>query len=408
MRKLFLTIIIGFLTGVAHGQCHKTFSDDIRSLQVIVDGDPLLPPIVELGKHQHLSIEFDEMSHDYHRLIYRVRHCNADWSVTEELFESEYLSGFNERPIEDYENSFNTTQLYTHYRLALPNPETRLRLSGNYRVEIFDDDNPEEILLQVEFCIVEPSMSITAQVSSNTDIDFNQHHQQLSFSVGYMTNRVVDPLRELHTVVMQNRRQDYRVTDLHPNMQNHSGVEFSYQRQLIFPAGNEYHKFEILDVQKPGLNVDNMRWYEPFYHATLYADRPARNYVYDQDQNGAFVMRDDNDEDDDDITCEYIWVHFILQTGSPLPGGDVYVCGQWNNGSYDPACRMTWNAEAKQYEAAVYLKQGYYNYMYLQENGDSPDGNFYQTENEYIILVYHRPQGGRYDKLVGYKVLKSA
>ena len=68
---------------------------------------------------------------------------------------------------------------------------------------------------------------------------------------------------------------------------------------------------------------------------------------------------------------------------------------------------MKWDEETHRYEAAVYLKQGYYNYMYLQKGGGSPDGNFFETENEYIILVYYRPQGGRYDKLVGYRVMKT-
>ncbi|MDE5788436.1 MAG: DUF5103 domain-containing protein, partial [Bacteroidaceae bacterium] len=128
-------------------------ADNIRSLQLSVDGDPLAPPVMTLGK-QHISIEFDEMSHDYHRLTYHIQHCNADWTATEELFESDYLSGFNDRPIEDYENSFNTSQLYTHYRLTLPNPDTRLLLSGNYRVSIYEDDDRDTPLLQAEFCVV--------------------------------------------------------------------------------------------------------------------------------------------------------------------------------------------------------------------------------------------------------------
>ncbi|MDE5787205.1 MAG: DUF5103 domain-containing protein, partial [Bacteroidaceae bacterium] len=144
-----------------------------------------------------------------------------------------------------------------------------------------------------------------------------------------------------------------------------------------------------------------------YYHATLFADQPARNYVYTEDQDGAFVMRNDDDYGDDATTSEYLWVHFALQCQKPYTGGDIYVHGWWSNGPFDPACRMTWNEEAHQYEAAIYLKQGYYNYMYLQKNGESPDGNFYETENEYIILVYHRPQGGRYDKLVGYRKLKN-
>lgn len=381
------------------GQQVRTFSGNIRSLQLSVDGNPLKAPILNMG--QHLSIEFDEMSHDYHRLVYHIEHCNADWTPTEGLFESDYLSGFNDQPIEDYENSFNTTQLYTHYRLTLPNAETQLRLSGNYRVTVYEEE-PDAPLLQAEFCLSENAMSIVAQLTTNTDIDFNESHQQVSYAIGYGTCRVVDPRRELHTVVMQNRRPDTRVTDLVPNIQKATGVEFTHRRELIFPAGNEFHKFELLDVQKPGMNIDNIRWYAPYYHAALFTDRPARNYVYDEDQDGGFVMRNDDDTGEDHITSEYVWVHFALQ--APRQETPIRLYGQWTSTVPDEECTMDWNDETGQYEAAAYLKQGYYNYMYLSDGPSAPDGNFHETQNEYIILVYHRPQGGRYDKLVAFRI----
>ena len=412
MRKLTgILLLLLWGCGSASGQQSRTCSPDIRSLQLSVDGDPLLPPVLTQGKHQRLTVEFDELSHDYHRLIYHVEHCNADWTPTEGLFESDFLSGFNDQPIEDYENSFNTTQLYTHYRFSLPNAETRMLLSGNYRVTVYDDDDPQTPLLQAEFCLVEPTMSIMAQLSGNTDIDFNQSHQQLSYTVCYGDNRVVDPLRELHTVGMQNRRQDTRVVDLQPNIQKATGVEFTHRRELIFPAGNEFHKFEMLDVEKPGLNIDHVRWYEPYYHVTLYADQPARNYVYDEDQDGGFVMRNDNDEGDDALTSEYVWVHFTLQ--APRAGGagegapTLRLYGQWASTVPAEETVLAWDEAVHAYTATAYLKQGYYNYQYLWEDGTSPDGNFHEAENEYIILVYHRPQGGRYDRLVACRVFKS-
>ncbi len=68
---------------------------------------------------------------------------------------------------------------------------------------------------------------------------------------------------------------------------------------------------------------------------------------------------------------------------------------------------MTYNRETQAYEATALLKQGYYNYNCLRrtvkpkETADKTDKEkFYETENEYIVLVYHRPNGGRYDKLV--------
>lgn len=230
----------------------------------------------------------------------------------------------------------------------------------------------------------------------------------MDFSVNYGLVKVIDPHRELKTVVMQNRRWDNCVVNPKPNIQAANKIEFTHNRQLIFPAGNEYHKFEILDVHIPTLNVDRMEWFDPYYHATLYPNQTARNYLYDEDQNGAFIIRNSDDEDVA-TTCDYVFTHFTLKSPQ-LPGGEVYLNGEWTYNRFIPEYRMTYNRETQAYEATALLKQGYYNYNYLfvpdgetQGNSGRTDGNFYETENEYIILVYHRPNGGRYDKLVGYR-----
>ena len=393
----------------AHAQRHEILAPELHTLQVVVNDDPLLPPIMNLGGRNHLEIGFDEFSHEYHRYIYKVEHCNADWTPSIEIFESDYMNGFNGEPIEDFEKSFNTTVLYTHYSLRIPNEDISLKLSGNYRLTVYNDEGDDPVpVLTVCFSLVEPGVGIGATVSSNTDIDFNKSHQQVSFSVNYGGVKVVDPHRELQTVVMQNRRWDNCVVNPKPNIQAANKIEFTHNRQLIFPAGNEYHKFEILDLHVPTLNVDRMEWFDPYYHATLLPSRTAQNYLYDEDQNGAFIIR--NDEDTDvATTSDYVFTHFTLHSPK-IPDGDVYLNGAWTCNAFSPVYRMAYNTKTQAYEATALLKQGYYNYNYLfvpdgSTIGDSgpTDGNFYETENEYIILVYHRPLGGRYDKLVGYR-----
>lgn len=409
MRRFKLLIIATLSTIIAVAQQHEILDKEIHSLQVIVNNDPLLPPIMNLGGGNHVEISFDEFTHEYHRYIYKVEHCNSDWSVSSEIFESDYMNGFNNQPIEDFEKSFNTTMLYTHYSLRIPNEDISLKLSGNYKVTIFNDEDDEPVpVLTACFSLVEPGVGIGAEVSSNTDIDFNKYHQQISFSINYGLINIIDPHRELKTVVMQNRRTDNCVINPRPNIQTMKKIEFTHNRQLIFPAGNEYRKFEILDVHIPTLNVDLMQWFDPYYHATLYTDLPGRNYIYDEDQNGAFIIRN-SDDYDNEITSDYIFTHFSLQC-SEIPNGDVYINGAWTYNRFLPEYKMTYNHSKQMYEATVLLKQGYYNYSYLfVPNGSTTgntvrtDGNFYETENEYIILVYHRPNGGRYDKLVGYR-----
>ncbi len=393
-------------------QGSRVFTDRIRSLQVVANDNPLAAPVVMLGGRNHICVSFDEMSHEYHRYIYKVEHCNADWTPSTEIFESDYLEGFNGQPIENYEKSFNTTILYTHYSLCLPNADVRLKLSGNYRLRVYADEedaDPDAPLLEACFSLVDPQIGIAAEVSSNTDIDFNRAHQQVSFSLNYAALNVADPHRELRTVVMQNRRTDNCVVNPKPNIRTASGIEFTHNRSLIFEGGNECHKFEILDVQGPAMGVDRIEWFDPAYHATLYEDHPAQNYTYTEDQDGGRIIRNE-DNVDNATACEYLFVHFTLRRPR-LPGGDVYVNGTWAD-AFDDAHRMRYNDVEGVYEAALLLKQGYYNYRYLfvpegstRGTGVGTDGSFYQTENDYAIYVYHRPQGGRYDRLVGYRQL---
>lgn len=372
--------------------------------------DPLLPPVVKLGSGQRLTFSWDEMSHEYHRYIYRLQHCTWDWQPSEELFESDWLKGTNNLPVENYENSFNTTQLYTHYMLTLPNANSAVTLSGNYKLLIYDDDDGDgddvSPVLECRFMVWEDKTLTGISESSNTDIDYNRTHQQISLTCNTKNINLVDPLTQIHAVVMQNRRPSHTVTGVQPNIRSANALEWNHRSEYIFPAGNEYDKFEIIDVNEAGLNVDNMRWYEPFYHATLWQNKVETNYLSAEDQDGAFIPRTSSDKVYE-TQAEYIVIHFSLKC--PKLEKDVYVNGQWSNGEMDPACRMTYNEVEGCYEAAVLLKQGFYNYEFITSDGATIDtmGDFWQTENEYQVFIYFREQGGSYDKIVGYSCVHS-
>ena len=411
LRVLILLLSVVSCPLSLKAQTQQIFDENVRTLTLTVDDDPTLPPYMHLGGRQYIVIEWDEMSHDYKRYIYHIDHCDWDWKPTEGIFESDYMEGLNDQLIEDFEKSFNTTQIYTHYRLSIPNKNIKLLLSGNYRVRIYDEDADQDEdlpVLEARFCLFERTAGIVAQLSSNTDIDFNQSHQQMTLSVGYGSLSVVDPQRELKVIVMQNRRWDSRVENLVPNIRKANGIEYTHNRQLIFPGGNEYHRFEILDVHRTATGVDRIDWFEPYYHATLFAATPDRTYSYFEDQNGVYVLRS-ADDIDDATTAEYVIVHFFLKTPR-LDGGDVYVSGQWSGQTFNPDCRMEYDDINKEYHAAILLKQGYYSYEYVQQDGLTTRtmGSFFETENEYQVLVYYRGQGARFDRLAAYSILHNA
>lgn len=405
LRILILLLSVVSCPLSTNAQTQQIFNRNIKTLTLTVDDDPTLPPYLLYASRQYIDIEWDEMSHDYKRYRYHIDHCDWDWNVTDGIFESDYLEGLNDQLVEDFEKSFNTTQIYTHYRLRVPSKEIRLRLSGNYRVLIYEEDEEDTPVLEARFCIYEREAGIIAQLSSNTDIDFNDRHQQMTLSIGYGSLAVVDPEQELKVVVMQNRRWDSRVEGLVPNIRKPNGIEFTHNRNLIFPAGNEYHRFEILDVHRTATGVDRIDWFEPYYHATLFPAVIDHSYSYTEDQNGVYVVRS-SDNYDDWTTAEYVVVHFFLESPR-LEGGDVYVSGWWAGQTFNPDCKMEYDEARECYHAAILLKQGYYSYEFIQKDGlmQRTMGSFYETENEYEVLVYFRQQGARYDRLSGFRLM---
>ncbi len=406
LRKRIYIIQMLFACAVGmSAQVNGVYIDNLRTLRVEVNGVWNSAPILPMGGGNFVEISFDDMQHRYVRYTYHITHCNADWTESD-LLENEYIDGFNDRPIEDYAPSMNTTMLYNHYKLRLPNDDVKLKVSGNYIVDIYEDGD-DEAVARACFSVLENKVGISMAVSANTDIDQYADHQQLEFSINYQAYNVFRPEEELVPVVFQNRRWDTRVTGLRPTYLKSNELIYNHNRSLIFDAGNEYRRFEILDEYVPTMRVENMSYHSPYYHATLMLDEERRNYIYDEDQDGRFYVRN-GDDVENETESDYFITHFTLQTPK-LEGGSVYLNGDLTYNSYEELYRMEYDADEGAYVLALPLKQGSYNYQYVfvsdEDNTSSvreTEGSFYQTENEYSVYVYHRPFGDRYDRLVGY------
>lgn len=388
----------------AHAQRNEIIAPNIASLQVIANDDWMAMPIITLGQGEHVTIGFDELSHVEHRYCYRIDHCEADWTTSTELFESDYVNGFaSGNLINDNEQSINTNTIYTHYAFTLPNDKCAPRIGGNYRVTVYDENDDSQPILTACFMVVEPRMRVGLSITGNTDIDINHRYQQVEMTVDYGALRVTRPSEQIHTVVMQNGRWDNAVINAQPQYVRGDGLSWSHCRDLIFPAGNEYRKFEMLDVTHTTMGLESMRWDGHDYHAYVWTDEPRPSYVYDEDANGAFCIRN-SDNEENNTTSEYINVHFRLK--APRQANDIYLNAAWTNDRFLPMYKLHWNDATQLYEATVRLKQGYYSYQYLQLMPDGSfqplpsEGSFYQTENKYQALVYYRGQGERTDRLV--------
>lgn len=400
--------------GLLRAQRNAIMSDEVASLQVVAGTRWQELPVIRLNGNEPLNVSFDWLSHSYRRLSYRITHLEADFTPSEDVFTSDYLEGFESGlTIDDYQQSINTLQDYTHYHLQIPNERCRLTMSGNYRLDIIDDDNDEATIASVFFMVNEAAVTASMEMTANTDIDIRHSHQQIELAVDYSPLRAVDARRQIKGYVLQNRRWDNAVTLPEASRISQKLLEWTHCRDLIFDGGNEYHKFEILDIHRNSMNVESNVWEGDQWHTILWQDYNRPSYVYDETANGAFYIRN-SDNSENDVTSEYVQVHFLLQS-PPLPQ-QLFVNGEWTCDRFLPQYEMHYDHERKLYEAVVPLKYGYYSYQYLTLGSEDiskdgvnttppsippTEGSFYETRNNYDALIYYRGTNDRADRLVG-------
>lgn len=385
------------------------FSPSFRSLRVTAAGDDFAPAVVMItDAESRVEIAFDEIADDRRFMRYELIHCDARWKP-EGLVVSEFLDGFNEGVVDDYEFSRATLVHYVHYKITIPNRDVRITATGNYLLRVYDESDPDETLLQARFAVSDYSAELLPGVSSLTDIDANVSHQQVSLTADLRHVRdVSDPFSEITVVVSQNGRTDNEVVLTAPQRVAGSKVFYEHLRPMIFKAGNEYRRFETISTTYPGMGVAGIEFVNPIYHMELFTDVPRAfsPYLYDSTQHGRFFIREWSSADSD-TEADYVMTDFSLEMPE-MKDADIFIDGDLTQRRFDPSSRMVYNHATGRYEQSLLLKQGAYNYQYLvvpsgRTRGESSpvEGDFYQTTNEYTVKVYHRPRGGRYDRLIG-------
>ena len=360
-------------------------------------------PILRLG--EPIQLEFDALNGDEADFYYEIEHFNYDWTPSN-LVKSEYLSGFDQQRIRDYNNSFNTYQIYSHYILSIPNDQTRgLLKSGNYIISIYDDY--DDLVFSRKFMIYEDLVNVGVTIKRSRDFNYINEKQSVDFKIVSRNLILNNPKETIKTLIIQNNNLNTAITDLKPTYTIGNELIYRYDTETNFWGGNEYLFFDNKDVRSANVGVQFIDLRE-IYHNFLFTnvERATRPYTYNPDINGNFVITS-VDAEDVSIEADYSMIHFSLQYPELKDGKRIYVYGNYNNYALEDSNEMYYNTESGNYEVAIKLKQGFYNYKHVIVNEDGTldegaiSGNFHVTENNYKVLVYYRNLGARFDRLIG-------
>ncbi|MCK7590193.1 DUF5103 domain-containing protein [Subsaxibacter sp. CAU 1640] len=360
-------------------------------------------PILRLG--EPLFLEFDALNGREEDFYYVIEHFNYDWTPSP-LAKAEYLRGFDNQRIFDYENSFNTYQTYSHYSLRIPNQQTKgILKSGNYIISIWNDN--DEMMFSRKFMVYEEAVNVGVSIKRSRDVKFIEQKQTVDIVIANNNFNFNNPMETVKTLIIQNNNLNTAITDVKPQYILGNELTYKYVSETSFWAGNEYRFFENKDVRAANVGVQFIDL-QDIYHNYLFLNGSRANapYTYNPDINGNFVITA-IDRENVAIEADYTMIHYKLFYPLLKEGERLYVYGNFNNYALEPENQMTYNEESNAYECAFRMKQGFYNYKYVVVEKDGTlnegavSGDFWQTENNYKVLVYYKDLGARFDRLIG-------
>jgi len=405
LASFFRKIILIFIAASAVAQTETEVAPpyNIKTATFIQNNENVVP-IFELGSG--FQFQFDDLFGNEANYYYEIVHCDYNWKPTD-IPKTEYLKGFDGQRIQEYENSFNTLQTYSHYKLPIPNQFTQLRISGNYILKILDEN--KDIVFTRKFILYEDLVTVPMQIRRARTANYLDYKHNIEFSVRSLVLNFQNPLKNVKVVLFQNGQFNTAIKNIAPQYTIGNELIYKYDTQTQFWAGNEFLYFDNNNIRSAANNVSRIDSSNGIYNSNLYTNNARANYPYSviPDVNGNFVVRNINAEKNE-IEADYAWVYFSLSAPAFMSKKSIYITGMFNNYSLSPEYKMDFNPKNNLYEKAVLIKQGFTNYQYqiADDKGNMDpekaiDGNFWQTENDYSILVYYRESSDRYDRVIG-------
>lgn len=406
---IFVSGLFLYSTGTAQ-QPDKIYKSNIRSVKFHVKGDQLSYPIMRLNSNDQLELHFDDMDADVKYYSYTFTLCNADWTPAM-VSQFDYMKGFSNVRINTYRNSSLVLTRYTHYTCNLPDRNTSPTKSGNYVLKVFVNGDTSQVAFTKRFLVIDTKITAGATVLQPFNTAIGKTHQKLQFNINAQNIKPTNIFQQIKVVILQNFRWDNSITNLQPTFIRQNILEYNTENQALFPAQKEWRWVDLTSFRLQTDRVEKGDYTNT--GQTLYikpeGERKDLRYMYYRDFNGFYQLMN-IEQNNPYWQGDYatVWFRYSTPDRTAIPNKEVYLFGELTNYELSDANRLTFNEETGMYENKQLLKQALYDYIYVTKDKKTnevsteiTEGNWWEAENTYTILVYYKPLGGRVDELVG-------
>lgn len=371
-------------------------------------------PIIELNSSDVITCSFDDFDAIGKDYRYTFIHCDPSWRQSTGIIQSDYMTGYyTEEYIRDYSQSFNTLRDYTHYSFTFPNENINIGLSGNYALFVYEDDISSPAFI-ARFYVIDKKVSVPIKVDFSKNPAHISEYQRVSFSLECGSYLIREPYRSVTIVIQQNNKPYSEQIATEPKYITGSSYIYDFDDKFEFKGNNEFRNFDIRTLKYltqyiSQIDVRNSEYYVITHDISSWLGKAYQSFA---DNDGQYILS----VRDGDVATEgeYAFVNLRVKSSFPMANEELYVCGEFNGWQFNEENKMSYNYETGEYQANLYLKQGYYNYCYVYKNAETQridegfiDGSFVETQNRYSIMVYYQPTGERYCQLIGYGLINS-
>lgn len=415
LKVVFVFLILLAVNNLLALNPDSIYVSNIKTVRLYVAGNQLTFPVIHLLGNDALELNFDDLDADVKYYYYTYELCNSDWTPAN-LGQFEYLKGFTQQRITNYRFSSFAHVRYTHYQVVLPDQNMYPTRSGNYILKVFLNGDTSQVVFTRRIMVVDSKASVVARVVQPYTPEYTQTHQKVEFTIDVKALQSFNAAQQITVVVLQNYRWDNAKTGLKPAFIRGTSLEYNTPGTDVFAAGKEWRWLDLRDFHLQSDRVLTADYKDNSTDIFLRPDFPlsGQRYIYYKDLNGMSsieAIRGVNPFYEGDYATVYF--SFAPPEGQPYSDKDIYLFGQLTNYNYTDSLKLAFDPAKGLYQTHLLLKQGYYDYTYMAVDKNNPavrtqlDGNYFETENVYTILVYYKSFIGRADELIGVVSLDS-